>query len=173
MNKYMCAYYSSVNGKKIKYEIFADDPEEAVGQLIETFPNTEHRAIRITGQGMKKMVFQNTNYAQSGPDADEVKQLHTEQLTRSSATQSTSPSEEDTIFIPFKPAVFSGKDSLTKVTRELRRRVSEFENKGYKFVRIDTIHVDVKPGCLGAIFGKTVQYYPYEFIVFRKARPKM
>jgi len=89
MKNYMCAYYSSVNGEKIKYEIFASDPEDAVEQLIETFPNTKHRAIRITGQGMKKLVFQNPNYAQPEPCADGAKDLRARLRARSDGSAMT------------------------------------------------------------------------------------
>jgi len=79
-----------------------------------------------------------------------------------------SSEQRDVIFVPFTPQVSLGSSSMNEISRELRDTVSEYEAKGFEFMRIDTVHVDIRPGCIMAMFGKQSEYHPYEFLVFRK-----
>jgi len=79
-----------------------------------------------------------------------------------------SSEQRDVIFVPFTPQVSLGSSSMNVISRELRDTVSEYEAKGFEFMRIDTVHVDIRPGCIMAMFGKQTEYHPYEFLVFRK-----
>ena len=71
-------------------------------------------------------------------------------------------------FVPFICQVKFGEKNMDGIARQLNETVSIFEARGYEFLRIDTIHVDIRPGCIMALFGKQIEYHPYEFLVFRK-----
>ena len=71
-------------------------------------------------------------------------------------------------FVPFTPSVRLGFKDMRGIATQLNKAVSAFEAKGYEFLRVDTIHVDIRPGCIMALFGKKTEYHPYEFLVFRK-----
>tara|TARA_Y100000588_G_C14186918_1_gene896264 strand:- start:439 stop:849 length:411 start_codon:yes stop_codon:yes gene_type:complete len=86
-----------------------------------------------------------------------------------------------TIFVPFIRGVSSslsdqfefndgrtGKSAMGGVANDLMATVKKYESKGYKFQRIETIHVDVSPGCIGMLMGKGKEYHPYDYLVFEK-----
>jgi len=46
--------------------------------------------------------------------------------------------------------------------------VNEYAEQGWEFQRIDTIGVELKPGCFGALSGKKEEYGQYYVITFRR-----
>jgi hypothetical protein len=92
----------------------------------------------------------------------------------------------DTLFIPFQrtvsstlteqasggEGVYDGRTSnkaTDNLGNELSVIVSKYESEGYEYLRIETIHIDVSPGCLGTLMGKGKEYHPYDYLVFKKA----
>ncbi len=86
-----------------------------------------------------------------------------------------------TIFIPFirgTSATMSeqfvdrggrtGSSAADGIAGDLTAMVEKYEAKGYEFQKIETIHVDVSPGCIGALMGKGKEYHPYDYLVFKK-----
>lgn len=47
--------------------------------------------------------------------------------------------------------------------------INEYASKGWEFYRIDSIGVQVQPGCFDALFGKKVESNIFYVISFRKA----
>ena len=41
--------------------------------------------------------------------------------------------------------------------------------EGWEFYRVDSIGVQVKPGCLAGLLGQAIQYSTYHVITFRQA----
>jgi len=91
-------------------------------------------------------------------------------------------SHQNTIFIPFVPGSsasvseqFSsnggrtGGTAVSRVADDLSVIVGKYESEGYEFQKIETIHVDVSPGCIGMLMGKGKEYHPYDYLVFKKS----
>ena len=62
----------------------------------------------------------------------------------------------------------AGKSATEGVADFMAATVEEYESKGYEFQRIETVHVDVSPGCIGMLLGKGTEYHPYDYFVFKK-----
>ena len=73
------------------------------------------------------------------------------------------------IFIPFVPGSsasvseqFSsnggrtGGTAVSRVADDLSVIVGKYESEGYEFQKIETIHVDVSPGCFGMLMGTSL-----------------
>jgi hypothetical protein len=86
-----------------------------------------------------------------------------------------------TIFIPFIRGTSAsmseqfvnhggrtGGSAADGIADDLTATVEKYEAKGYEFQKIETIHVDVSPGCIGALMGKGKEYHPYDYLVFKK-----
>ncbi|MCK6263961.1 DUF4177 domain-containing protein [Vibrio sp. ZSDE26] len=52
----------------------------------------------------------------------------------------------------------------------LERVVNEYADDGWEFQRVDSIGVQVQPGCMDSLFGKKVQNNSYYVITFRKEK---
>ena len=63
----------------------------------------------------------------------------------------------------------SGESKLDEIGNDLTRTAEAYEAQGYEFLRIETIHVDVSPGCIGALIGKGKEYHPFDYLVFKKS----
>ena len=86
-----------------------------------------------------------------------------------------------TLFIPFVRGVSAsmsdqfvdhggrtGSSSTTGIANDLTATVMKYEAEGYEFQKIETVHVDVSPGCIGMLMGKGKEYHPYDYLVFSK-----
>jgi hypothetical protein len=62
----------------------------------------------------------------------------------------------------------TGGSAAGGIANDLTATVEKYEAKGYEFQKIETIHVDVSPGCIGALMGKGKEYHPYDYLVFKK-----
>ena len=87
-----------------------------------------------------------------------------------------------TLFIPFVRGVSAsmsdqfvdhggrtGSSSTTGIANDLTATVMKYEAEGYEFQKIETVHVDVSPGCIGMLMGKGKEYHPYDYLVFKKS----
>tara|TARA_Y100000589_G_scaffold109355_1_gene103902 strand:+ start:1315 stop:1593 length:279 start_codon:yes stop_codon:yes gene_type:complete len=63
----------------------------------------------------------------------------------------------------------SGESKLDEIGNDLTRTAEAYEAQGYEFLRIETIHIDVSPGCIGALIGKGKEYHPFDYLVFKKS----
>lgn len=90
-----------------------------------------------------------------------------------------------TLFIPFVRGVSAsmseqfvdhggrtGSSSTAGIANDLTATVIKYEAEGYEFQKIETIHVDVSPGCIGMLMGKGKEYHPYDYLVFSKSPQK-
>ena len=46
--------------------------------------------------------------------------------------------------------------------------VNSIAKEGWEFYRVDTIGVQVSPGCIASLFGQKMMYTNYHVITFRK-----
>ena len=86
-----------------------------------------------------------------------------------------------TIFIPFIHGTSAsmseqfvdhggrtGGSAADGIADDLTAMVGKYEAKGYEFQKVETIHIDVAPGCIGMLMGKGKEYHPYDYLVFKK-----
>jgi hypothetical protein len=52
----------------------------------------------------------------------------------------------------------------------LERIANEWAMQGWEFYRVDTVGVQMQPGCLGALLGAKATTYDYFVVTMRRAR---
>ena len=62
----------------------------------------------------------------------------------------------------------TGGSAAGGIADDLTAIVAKYEAKGYEFQKVETIHIDVAPGCIGMLMGKGKEYHPYDYLVFKK-----
>ena len=102
---------------------------------------------------------------------------------RQSSQEQTISDPPETLFVPFvrgstagmnqQISNIGGRDTgnpaVMGVAGELTELVKKHKSMGYEFQKIETIHVDVSPGCIGMLMGKGKEYHPYDYLVFKKS----
>ena len=136
------------------------------GLLGTVYDNPNHRTVKSVPESK----LTTKQESRSGANPIPAEQDQTADLTRHSPKPKQGQTADLTgiQFVPFTPSVKLGFKDMGGIATHLNKAVSAFEAKGYEFLRIDTIHVDIRPGCIMALFGKQTEYHPYEFLVFRK-----
>ena len=61
-----------------------------------------------------------------------------------------------------------GAERGQEAAQYLQNVVNEQARQGWEFHRVDTIGVEVKPGCLFALLGRSAEYTQYFVITFRR-----
>ena len=115
----------------------------------------------------------------SAEEIGEDKKNDENQQTSASPIAKSRPA---TLFIPFVRGVSAsmseqfvdhggrtGSSSTAGIANDLTATVIKYEAEGYEFQKIETIHVDVSPGCIGMLMGKGKEYHPYDYLVFKKS----
>lgn len=51
----------------------------------------------------------------------------------------------------------------------LEELANQYAAQGWEFYRVDEVGVVIKPGCLGSLFGKKVEFYTYYVVTFRRS----
>ena len=77
------------------------------------------------------------------------------------------------LVVPFvgqlKSGVFSV-ENAQNVTAQLQSVINQYGQQGWEFYRIDKVNVQIKPGCLAALFGASASYITFDQIIFRQLR---
>lgn len=76
-------------------------------------------------------------------------------------------------FVPFAPRLKAGLFSVENaaaVSEQLKAVVSDYQSRGWEYVRMEQVDVTVAPGCLASLFGGSSSTVPYDIIVFRGKR---
>ncbi len=73
------------------------------------------------------------------------------------------------LVVPFQGVVKSGQSSDV-VSDQLQERINEYANKGWDFHSLGSVTLEIKPGCLSALFGVKSDYARHDQLVFRKRR---
>ena len=77
------------------------------------------------------------------------------------------------LVVPFvgqlKSGVFSV-ENAQNVTAQLQSVINQYGQQGWEFYRIDKVNVQIKPGCLAALFGASASYITFDQIIFRHLR---
>ena len=114
----------------------------------------------------------------SAEEIGEDKKNDENQQTSASPIAKSRPA---TLFIPFVRGVSAsmsdqfvdhggrtGSSSTAGIANDLTATVIKYEAEDYEFQKIETVHVDVSPGCIGMLMGKGKEYHPYDYLVFSK-----
>lgn len=70
--------------------------------------------------------------------------------------------------IPTNIAVEMKKHKGNEAAAYMEKVVNEYARQGWEFFRVDSIGVDVQPGCFDALSGKKATSSMYHVITFRK-----
>lgn len=73
--------------------------------------------------------------------------------------------------VPFIGKVKSGffsTDNAGTVAQQLQAAIEHQSNAGWEFHAFAKVAIEVKPGCLGALFGHSVSYITFDQLVFRR-----
>ena len=74
--------------------------------------------------------------------------------------------------VPFIASISGGyfsKDNADTASSQLQSLIDEFVADGWEYYRMDKIDIEVKPGCLGSVFGASARYITYDQAIFRKS----
>lgn len=60
-----------------------------------------------------------------------------------------------------------GSVSASEVASQLESAISQHTSEGWEFYQLTDVNIEVQPGCLGGLFGATVQYVRFDQLIFR------
>lgn len=70
--------------------------------------------------------------------------------------------------VPSNIAVEMKKHKGNEAAAYLEKIVNEYARQGWEFFRVDTIGVELQPGCFGSLSGNKAENTSYHVITFRK-----
>ena len=188
MKKFKVRWFGAKNRNSVHHIIEAENKAVAYAEAVDKYKYSEYPNIELSWNwGFFEEVRRNPNHRTvksvsksklTTKQERETKENLEDKLTIKQESRGSSkpiPTEQGQTadltgiqFVPFTPSVKLGFKNMGGIATQLNKAVSAFEAKGYEFLRVDTIHVDIRPGCIMALFGKQTEYHPYEFLVFRK-----
>jgi hypothetical protein len=62
------------------------------------------------------------------------------------------------------------KNTGTEAAAYLESIANQYAEQGWEFYRVDSVGVQIKPGCVESLFGKKADFSTYYVITFRKPR---
>jgi len=93
----------------------------------------------------------------------------TQKMIQSHASNKVSKTKIDYLCVPFSGATRASDVSPGRTLAEqLQRTLKDYNSRGWEFMRIDTVRVDVEPGCIPSLLGAKNYQMAYDIIVFRK-----
>jgi len=69
--------------------------------------------------------------------------------------------------VPFTGTIQAGQPGLI-VGRQLESVINDMSRQGWEFHAFNDVDVEVKPGCLQALFGAKSSFMPLDQLVFRR-----
>ena len=70
--------------------------------------------------------------------------------------------------IPFMGQIKAG-GSVSAIAEQLQNAIASGSKDGWELHSFNDVNIEVKPGCLSALFGAKVSYTQYDQIVFKRA----
>ena len=72
----------------------------------------------------------------------------------------------------YKVVPFIGKiksnQSASEVSSQLQSVINSEASQGWELDQIQAVNIEVKPGCIAALFGSTEVYVKFDQVIFRK-----
>jgi hypothetical protein len=62
---------------------------------------------------------------------------------------------------------FMSTENAQTVSDQLRQVINGHATKGWEFVSVEKVDIEVRPGCIGALFGQKVSYISFDQVIFR------
>ena len=69
--------------------------------------------------------------------------------------------------VPFIGKLRSGR-SADEVAQQLETLINSIASEGWEFIDLRNTNIEVKPGCLSALFGAKNSYIRYDMVIFRR-----
>ena len=60
------------------------------------------------------------------------------------------------------------RESATAVAKQLQSLIEAEGKNGWEFYSVEKVSIEVKPGCLGQLFGGKTAYIDFDQVVFRR-----
>ena len=71
--------------------------------------------------------------------------------------------------VPFIGSIKKGQGA-DAVAVQLSSAINSYASAGWEFSQLGDVNIEVKPGCLAALFGASVSYIRFDQLIFRRAR---
>ena len=68
--------------------------------------------------------------------------------------------------IPFIGRI-KGKQTANDVSDQLEELINKGVDNGLEFVQLGAVNIEVRPGCLAALFGKKADYTRFDMAIFK------
>ena len=84
-----------------------------------------------------------------------------------------SASGHEYLVIPFLGNLTSGaftSQSASSVTTQLQDVINRYVSQGWDYYSMEKVNIQVTPGCLAALFGKSVEFITFDQIIFRRSK---
>lgn len=56
------------------------------------------------------------------------------------------------------------------VSTQLEQKINNEAQNGWEFVTLNSVNIEVKPGCFGSLLGKDITYQRSDQLIFRKEK---
>ena len=75
--------------------------------------------------------------------------------------------------VPFigklKSGLFGSVEDAGEVSKQMETVINQYASQGWEFHALNDVNIEIKPGCLGGLFGGKVAYFPLDQLIFRRA----
>ncbi len=72
------------------------------------------------------------------------------------------------LVVPFVGRIRAGGD-VGQVSSQLQAVITQYASQGWELHSLNAVSIEVKPGCLAALFGARVAYVSYDQVIFQRA----
>ena len=69
--------------------------------------------------------------------------------------------------VPFIGRI-KGSQSATEVANQLQSLIDQYAGQGWELHEVTNVNIEVRPGCLGSLFGGQVSYMRFDQVIFRQ-----
>jgi hypothetical protein len=73
--------------------------------------------------------------------------------------------------VPFigrlKSGLFTVQDA-GEVSKQLGALINQHASQGWEFTALNDVNIEIRPGCLASLFGRKVEFLPFDQVVFRR-----
>lgn len=69
--------------------------------------------------------------------------------------------------VPFIGQI-SDRGNAEEVSRQLRSLIQQHANHGWELVQVVDVNIEIRPGCLGRLFGREEAYIRFDQVIFKR-----
>ena len=74
--------------------------------------------------------------------------------------------------VPFIGQISTGlfsRDNAATVSKQLQELINQHSNQGWEFYSVEKINIEIKPGCIAGLLGRTSNFVSFDQVIFRKS----